>query len=235
MAGRLAVIGLLDGMTPADRDKLETQCTWSRYKKDSVILDRESTSRDVFFVTEGEVQVVNFTLSGRPIAYAALRAGDYFGELSAIDGLKRSANVVAASACTIGALSPAEFNKLVAEHGDVAMRVMRRLAHIVRACDERIMDLATLGAMQRVILELTRLATPDPITPGSWMIYPCLAQREIANRAATTRETVARVFTQLMQAGQIRRKGRSLYLKDRTELERLAQRLDPKAQAVTPA
>lgn len=104
---------------------------------------------------------------------------------------------------------------------------MRRLARIVRSCDERIMDLATLGAMQRVILELCRLAKPDPITAGSWLIYPCPAQREIAGRASTTRETVARVFTQLQESRQIRRKGRTLYLADRDGLRALANRLSP--------
>ena len=89
------------------------------------------------------------------------------------------------------------------------------------------MDLATLGAMQRVILELVRLAKPDPITDGSWLIYPCPAQREIAGKASTTRETVARVFTQLQESSQIRRKGRSLYLADREALQALAQRLSP--------
>ena len=61
------------------------------------------------------------------------------------------------------------------------------------------------------------------------MIYPCPAQREIAARASTTRETVARVFTQLLDSNQIRRKGRSLYLHDRKALESLAHRLAPGA------
>src|SRR5690606_3652530 len=110
---------------------------------------------------------------------------------------------------------------------DVALQVMRRLAAIIRLCDERIMDLATLGAMQRILVELLRAAQPDPITPGSWMIYPVPPQRETAMKAATTRETVARVFTQLQDGGLIRRKGRTLYLRDRAAIERMAQRLNP--------
>ena len=106
------------------------------------------------------------------------------------------------------------------------MYVMRRLAEIMRSCDEQIMDLATLGAMQRIMVELRRQAKPDPITPGSWMIYPCPPQRETAMRASTTRETVARVFAQLQDSGIVRRKGRTLYLRDRAELERLTQRLE---------
>ena len=103
--------------------------------------------------------------------------------------------------------------------------VLRRLAAIIRICDERIMDLATLGAMQRVVLELCRAARPDPITEGSWLIYPTPPQREFAARASTTRETVARVFAQLAEGNLIRRKGRTLYLRDKSQLEQIAQRI----------
>jgi CRP/FNR family cyclic AMP-dependent transcriptional regulator len=171
------------------------------------------------------VRIVNYSLSGRPVAYANAEAGSYFGELAAIDGGPRSASVVANEETQLAALAPDAFIGLMQSHPEISLAVMRRLVGIVRSCDERIMDLATLGAMQRVIMELCRLAKPDPITKGSWMIYPCPAQREIAARASTTRETVARVFTQLQESDQVRRKGRSLYLADRTALEALAHRL----------
>lgn len=87
------------------------------------------------------------------------------------------------------------------------------------------MDLATLGAMQRVVLELYRAATPDPITNGCWLIYSTPPQRESAARTSTTRETVAREFAQLAVVNLIRRKGRTLYLADKSQRERMAQRL----------
>jgi CRP/FNR family transcriptional regulator, cyclic AMP receptor protein len=192
-----------------------------------MVVERDSDNRDVYFLTSGSVRILNFSLSGRPVAYATLQAGAYFGEMAAIDNAPRSATVVANETCQLAILSQDRFIALMEKHPQIALAVMRKLAGIVRSCDERIMDLATLGAMQRVILELCRLATPDPITPGSWLIYPCPAQREIAGWASTTRETVARVFTQLQDSNQIHRKGRSLYLANREALQMLANRLSP--------
>ena len=220
---------MLAGLSPEELARVEQACRWHRHRRGGQIVERASDNRDVFFIIEGQVEIVNHTLSGRPIAYAELGPGQFFGELSAIDGEPRSASAVAKADCLLGALPPERFHDLLRRHPGVALLVMRRLAAIIRLCDERIMDLATLGAMQRILVELLRAARPDPITPGSWMIYPLPPQRETAMKAATTRETVARVFAQLQDSGLIRRKGRTLYLRDRAEIERMAQRLSPNA------
>ena len=223
----LSGITLLGTLDQAEMVRLEQACSWRTFRRDETVVERDTDNRDVFFLASGSVRIMNFSLSGRPVAYATLKAGEYFGEMSAIDNAPRSATVVAEERCEIASLSQARFVELMEGHPEIALAVMRRLAGIVRSCDERIMDLATLGAMQRVILDLCRMAKPDPITAGSWLIYPCPAQREIAGRASTTRETVARVFSQLQESGQIRRKGRSLYLSDKDALATLAKRLAP--------
>lgn len=228
---QLGAVRLLAGLEPVERERLARRCVWRTYRKDQTVVESASEDRDVYFVVTGSVRIVNYALSGKPVAYATVGTGEFFGELAAIDGAPRSATVMANETSQLAALAPHAFIELMQGHPDIALAVMRRLASIVRSCDERIMDLATLGAMQRVIMELCRLSKPDPITPGSWMIYPCPAQREIAARASTTRETVARVFTQLQDSNQIRRKGRSLYLSDRKALEALAHRLAPSANA----
>lgn len=224
---RLSGVKLLSALSPQDLAQVEQCCHWHRFRRGESIVERASENRDVYFIVEGEVEIINYSLSGRPVAYADLGPGAFFGELAAIDDQPRSASVMAKTDCLLGSLPPDRFIDLLRRHPDVALQVMRQLAAIIRLCDERIMDLATLGAMQRILVELLRAAQPDPITPGSWMIYPVPPQRETAMKAATTRETVARVFTQLQDGGLIRRKGRTLYLRDRAAIERMAQRLNP--------
>lgn len=218
---------MLAPLNEAELRNLEGRCTWRRFKSGEQVLDRNSDSRDVFFVAEGRCQIVNFSLSGREIAYASVTAGDYFGELAAIDGEPRSASVVSADKTLLAAMTPELFTEVLTGHPEIALTVMRGLARIVRICDDRIMDLSTLGAVQRVYVELLRLSKPDPVTPGSWLIYPMPTQNQIASHASTTRETVARVISQLAQDGLITRKGKSLYIRERERLESLAERLSP--------
>ncbi|WP_417514854.1 Crp/Fnr family transcriptional regulator [Minwuia sp.] len=223
--GTLSECELLDGLPKDEVVALERRCTWRRFKNGEQVLDRNSDSRDVLFVVEGQVQIVNYSASGREIAYATVKQGGYFGELAAIDGESRSASAVAQGACVLAQISPSVFMEFVSSQPIVGLRVMERLARIIRTCDERIMDLSTLGAVQRVYLELLRLAEEDPVTPGTFVIYPMPTQSNIAARASTTRETVARVISQLAQEELVKKKGKSLYLWDRDALAVRAEKL----------
>ena len=184
------------------------------------MLDSGSASRDVHFVVSGAVSIVNFSLSGREVTLATASAGSYFGELAAIDNMPRSASVVAVAESLIAALPPRPFLDLLQSRAEVTFRVLQRLTQIVRLGDQRIMELTTLAATQRVYAELLRMAEPDTAVAGLWVIRPLPPLRAIASRVGTTRETAARALAQLYPTGLARRKGRALYLMDRDGLER---------------
>jgi CRP-like cAMP-binding protein len=223
----LSAVALFEGLPAAEVEGLESRCNWSHFAAGEQIIDRDSDNRDVFFVVRGTVQIVNFSTSGREIAFANVEAGGYFGELSAIDGQPRSASVVAVTDCDIGTITPIVFTRILVRNSTVAMRVLQRLANIIRISDDRIMNLSTLRAVQRVYVELLRLTAPDAAVPNLWVIRPMLSHSEIASRASTTRETVARVLGQLALGKIVERKGKALYIRDRTKLERLAESTAP--------
>ena len=215
----LSEISLLRGLDEAERVRLEGRCHWRHYAANETVLERGAESRDVLFIVQGAVAVVNHSLSGREIAYATLRAGDGFGELAAIDGQPRSATVVAAEKTLLAILPSERFLELLQQNAGVSFRLLQRLANMVRASDVRIMELSTLAATQRVYAELLRMATPDTAVPNLWVIHPLPPLREIASRVSTTRETAARALSQLYPTGLLRRKGRSLYIMDRAKFE----------------
>ena len=210
---------LLKGLDPASRARLEARCRWRRYRIGEKVFERGDQSRDVFFIVEGRVNIVDFTLSGREVAFASAEAGDSFGELAALDGLPRSTSVVAVDNSYLGVLPHEPFVSLLRENAEISFRVLTRLAEIVRRGDERIMELSTLAATHRVYAELLRMAQPDAAVPELWVVRPLPPLREIASRVSTTRETVARALGQLYPSGLLRRKGRNLYLMDRAALE----------------
>lgn len=212
-------IELLQSLPAEERVALAAQCAWRTFAPGEQIVDRSGDCRDVYFVVEGSVNIVNYGVSGREVTYATIEAGEYFGELSAIDGRARSANVVANARCLLAGLSPSRFQELLMRHPDIMMQVLKRLVRIIRVNDDRILDLSTLGAVQRVCQEILRMAEPDPITPKSWLIYPMPTQSVIASRVSTTRETVARVLGHLTQEGMVAKKGKTLYLRDRAGIE----------------
>jgi CRP-like cAMP-binding protein len=222
---RLGEFALFTDLEESERKSIEQRCHKRTYARNETILDKGSQSREVFFVLKGSVSVITFSPAGREVTLAAVKAGDFFGELAAIDGQPRSASVSAIEKTEIAIMPPELFNELVKNRALVSFRLLERLARMVRASGLRILELSTLQAAQRVYAELLRMAQPDAAVPGLWVVRPLPPMHEIASMTSTTRETVNRAISQLYPSGLLKRKGRNLYIMERNKLEDIVQSL----------
>ncbi|MCC7274033.1 MAG: Crp/Fnr family transcriptional regulator [Alphaproteobacteria bacterium] len=212
-------VELLASLSPDDRAQIARRCTWRRHAAHEQIIDSASDSRDVLFVTGGKVRIVNFSASGREVSLDDVGPGGFFGELAAIDGASRSATVVALEDTILASLAPSAFLALLREHPEVALAIMRRLAGIIRQANSRIMDLSTVGAQSRVCGELLRLASVDGTgAAAERRIRPIPRHSDVASRASTTRETVARVLGDLVRHDIVRRDADSFCILDADRL-----------------
>jgi len=207
-------IELLASLTPDERAAVARQCRWRRYQEDEQIIDHLSETRDACLVVEGRVRVVMFSISGREISFDDVQAGGYLGELSALDGEPRSATVIALTDTLIAFMPPRLFQEIVTTHPKIALTVMLRMTEIIRQSTARIMDLSTLGANNRVHAELVRLAKPTLKADNTAEISPIPVHGDIASRVSTTRETVARVLSDLARNKIVERRSHALIVKD---------------------
>jgi CRP-like cAMP-binding protein len=217
-------IPLLSALTRAERDELVRQCRFKRYDAGEHIIDGQSDSRDVYFIIEGTARVVNYSVSGREVTLDDISAGGFFGELAAVDGGRRSAFVMPQGSEAVAAAMPPEvFLGLMARKPVVAMEIMKRLAKMVRQASERIMDLSTLGANNRIHAELLRQAKAVSADGRQASITPIPLHSDIASRVSTTRETVARVLNDLARSRIVERKKNALIVHDILRLEELVE------------
>lgn len=219
----LAEIRLLADLPADSLRTLEKRCSWRSYAPQEQIIDRQSTTRDVYFIVRGRARVVNYSLSGREVAFDEIQAGGYFGETAAIDGEPRSATVLSLENTTVAIMSPEAFHTLLIEHPKVALSLMIRLATIIRTSNERIMDLSTLGANNRVCAEILRLAKSDIRDDNTATIRPIPIHGDIASRVSTTRETVARVLNDLARKGLVKREKEVLHILDMAHLTEMVE------------
>lgn len=220
----LSSIAFLAPLDDAARKSLEQSARWVRYKPNETIIDRESESRDVYFVVEGRVRVVNFSMSGREVTFDEMEAGGVFGELAALDGQPRSAGVVSLTDTLLALVSPDTFVNLLRDHPDMAISLMQELAKIVRTATGRIMDLSTLGAHNRVHSEILREARACADNESNEArISPIPVHADIAARVSTTRETVARVLSDLARQKLVKREKDALVVLDLERLEDLVE------------
>ena len=162
-------------------------------------------------------------MQGKEVALDDLREGDYFGELAAFDGRPRSSSVIAIEASGIAKMSPERFLKLIQNYPKLSLRVLTNMAGIIRASTERIVDLSKLGANNRVHGELLRLARSGKREGNIVTIQPIPVHGEMASRASTTRETVARVVSELSKMGILKREKDALLVCDFDRLEQMVE------------
>lgn len=211
----LAGVKLLAEVSATERAALEQHAVFRRYMAGEQIIDRQSDSRDMFCVVRGTVRVVVYSASGREVSFDDIDAGGYFGELAALDSRPRSASVVALTNTVVAAISPAVLERVLLEHPKISLALMRRLTLMIRQATDRIVDLSTLGANNRVYAELLRLAKPNAKDAGKTnVIRPVPIHSDIAARVSTTRETVARVLSDLAKKQLAVKEGSSLIIKD---------------------
>lgn len=222
-ASRLAGIRLLERLRDDELAAIERLCRMRRYAPQEGICDRGSQSSEVFLLIRGRVRIVNYSLAGREITFDELGDGSCFGEIAALDGRPRSASVIALEDSLVGVLTRSVFLEVLARHPQVALRLMERLAQIVRDADDRIMDLSTVAAQNRIQAELLRQARVHSSDGLSARIRPIPLHADIASRVSTTRETVARTMRELSRTGLVKRSKDALVVGNITRLESLVE------------
>ena len=222
----LAGVDLIACLDETARHVIERRCLWRRWAAGEQIIDRETQSSDVYFVASGRVRVIDYDDSGRrEVIFDEIGPGGYFGELAAIDGEPRSANIVATEETVTALLSAEAFVEMLFQHRDVGLAFMRRLSEMIRQSTARIMDLSTLDAHNRIYSEMLRQArTGGARPPNTAIIHPVPVHSDIAARVSTTRETVARVLSELTHKGLLQREHDSLVILDLERLTELARR-----------
>jgi CRP-like cAMP-binding protein len=124
----LAQVPLFTELSPRHMKRVGDLMEEQRYMDGATVV-REGDIGDTFYVIrEGEAKVV--TRSGRVVN--RLRPGDFFGEISLLDGGPRTASVVAETPLTMLALTRNAFLRLVRDEPAVAVGLLTYAARLLR-------------------------------------------------------------------------------------------------------
>ncbi len=180
---------------------LAARARWQNYAPREVVVDSGDATDEVFFVAEGAVRVVVRTALGHEAILNDLGAGQFFGELAAIDGTARSANVTALQRTRVCAVPGPAFMEAVLASPAAGLRLLRLLAGRLRAKDERLLEHQALPVRQRLMAELLRLSRDRGNGDGERALSPPPPQDVLARRIGTRRETVSREMAEMARAG----------------------------------
>jgi CRP/FNR family transcriptional regulator, cyclic AMP receptor protein len=219
----LSRCSLLTGLPEATIQAIADACVWYRCEPGEIILHADDKLDSVYFVVEGSVRIFHQLQGKREINFAEIGTGGVFGELSAIDGGGRTADAITGEGSLIAVCPRHTFLANLMDHPMLAVRLLQKLAGIIRKADQRITNLAGMTGSQRVFAELLRLSAPDVERPGTYSISPAPFHQDIASWAGTTTDVVARAIAHLMKAGLLVRYGSTLAITDRGGVEALLE------------
>ena len=192
----------------------------SSHQPDQVIVMEQDWGESVFLLRSGLAKVRTYTTDGDEVVMSLLGAGDVFGEMAALDGAARSADVVALTPLSLVKLRAATFAALLAKQAGFALALPRLEAARLRDLNRRF-ALQSGDATSRLLDALAYLARknsgPDS-DPQS--LIPPLAQRELALLAGLARETASRTLSKLRQKNVVAEEEGGLRLVDLQPLQK---------------
>jgi CRP/FNR family cyclic AMP-dependent transcriptional regulator len=217
----LTDIAFFRGAAPESLTKLSAAVRWRMVEPGQVVVDEDEPSTDIFFVAAGAVRVQLRAASGREVLLNEFGQGEFFGELAAIDGAPRAANVSAVTRSRLCIIPAQAFLDFVFANPAACHTLLRTLASKLRLQTERTLEREALPVRLRLFSELLRLSRPRAGAPAERVVSPPPPHHELAARIGARREVVSRELSEMTREGWLARDRRAIRILRVAEIQNL--------------
>ncbi len=174
------------------------------FKKQETILHEEDTNEYMYTILAGKVKVVQTSEDGKETILAMHKTGDFFGEMSLIDGKTMPATVIATEETITAIISKQEFISLICSQEKVLLKLLIILCARLRESWNKIQMLNFNNAAHRIKMLFTMLVGDYGEQDDEGITLNLkLTHQDIANMAGITRETVTRVIDKWQKDNEI--------------------------------
>lgn len=174
------------------------------FKKGEIILSEKDANEVMYIILDGEVKIIQSTEDGREIILAMHRSGEFFGELSLIDGRTSPASVVATKHSVTAIISKKDFFSLIYSQPKVLNNLLFILCSRFRDSLGMIQMLNFNNALQRIkMLFMMLYEKYGEEENGRKILHIKLTHQGIAEMAGMSRETVTRVIDRWQKDGDL--------------------------------
>jgi CRP-like cAMP-binding protein len=211
----------LTALPPDPSARLQSAVQRKQFSPGEVVFKKGDPGDALYVILRGQVRVVLPSDDGNEALIATMDDGDFFGELSLIDGQPRSATIIATQPTDTIVLRREGFQDFLKAHPEAAIDMLTALSTRIRQSDEFIADAAFLDVPGRLAKKLLELADKYG-RPGADGIAIGLrvTQRDLAAMIGATRESVNKHLQSFRAQGMIGLEGRRLVIRDRERLVR---------------
>ena len=166
------------------------------YAGGDVVFNEDDPASEVFMILEGRVRLLKRVRAvERDIVI--LKTGDIFGEAALVRGQLRSASAVALGQCRVLAFTTDDFEALLNEQPEVALKLIGQLIRRLQAAEERIENMMLRDSQSKIVNTLIRLA--QSASPGQSHVFLSVSPIELSSRIGLDVDSVKRGILELRE------------------------------------
>ena len=130
MVAATETVRFLPFLEPAEESAVLAMAPLQTFDRDQLVLDQNVMLRAIFLIEDGSVRVERRDRE-QTVPLAILQAGEFFGEMSYVDGAPTSARVIADEPTRLRVIDEATVDNLVSKDPSFAGRLYRSIAAIL--------------------------------------------------------------------------------------------------------
>jgi len=180
-------------LTATELEEIARHGVTRQYPARAVLVSEGERTDAMYIILEGKARAYVSDGEGREAVLSVMGAGEYFGEMAALDEGPRSASVITLEPTRVVVVPSTELADFVKRNPAFAMHFIQRLIARVRALTENVRSLSLMDAYGRI----ARLLLEEAKVEGGVQFMPRMTQADIASRVGCTREMVSRILKEL--------------------------------------
>ena len=234
---------LLQHLSRDELRQLAATASLADYSARSVIFQKGDAGTSMMAVIRGRVKICTHSLDGKELVLNIINRGGVFGEIALLDGEPRTADAVTLEETNLLVVERSRFLPFLAEHPDVALRLIAMLCKRLRQTSEHLEDTMFLEAPSRLARCLLRLGGAFGKPDGAGVRLDIkLSQQQLGSLIGVSRESINKHLGEWQRDGLIGVDGGFITLRDQGALEAIggaepssaATELVARVQSATP-
>jgi len=183
------------------------------YRRSEVIFSQGDAGDSLFYIQAGGVKLSAVSTAGREAIVAMLGPGDFFGEMAVVTGRPRTATVEVLEDVELLRVPAEKLQEMVSGTGEVAIRLIRRLAERLESANRFIDLLLEDDITARVIRELQ-----ETLENAQGAAVPDITDKEIALKLGIDKHEVRSALRRLTRVGVLEVSSGFVLIKDTVRL-----------------
>lgn len=225
---KIQLLSMVDILEPLSREQIEgllQRIPDTHFEQGQTLYAPGDRSEALFLLKRGRVRVYKLDQDGGEFTLAVVEAGTIFGEMALTAQRLRGTYAEAMEPADVCILKREDVERLVREHPDVGLEMIRVLSERLRLCENRLEDVGLKGVPARLASLILRLAESEGVMTSEGPKIPThYTHEQLAAMIGASRVSVTKAFARLQDIGAVELKRRHVYIKDAEALERAAEK-----------